>query len=417
MFFSEYAILEKPGLITDPLGLSNPYSRLQDKLFRQFTVLSNYPAYHGALCLFYQMLERQGITPSRKDFAQKFRELEICWGLIHACAPSTSILNVTKYANLIQGRERISLSDIPKGHDIYRRLGYGTLGHYSGPSVEWGLLGKGGKTLTALGRKLADAFGERNESSGTDIFKRWLSGKAISISEFGEARAFRLDRESRSRQEAGVWQEVIATYCDAHPRTKTLWTAPLTNRELEKLHESASTYDVHCMLLAQRYDMLGSELSLIRQFEQMSATIQFLFELEYVACGDAAGNGLVIKEVSPLLVKRLTDIAAQYVNVPEHIDPKGMFAGLARLRGSREVTDFIVHQHQRHQRAKQVSPFIFEGRTVIADRYDSRQVARMFDDVCKHDDIDRQQAELTFRYRRDWHFGRASRYQAYAEAP
>ena len=40
----------------DPLGFLSPYTALQDKLFKQFTVLSNLPAYHGVLALVYKWL-------------------------------------------------------------------------------------------------------------------------------------------------------------------------------------------------------------------------------------------------------------------------------------------------------------------------------------------------------------------------
>jgi hypothetical protein len=38
-------------MMMDPLGFLSPYSALQDKLFKQFTVLSNLPTYHSLLAL------------------------------------------------------------------------------------------------------------------------------------------------------------------------------------------------------------------------------------------------------------------------------------------------------------------------------------------------------------------------------
>ncbi|MDR8085776.1 hypothetical protein, partial [Acinetobacter baumannii] len=77
------------------------YTALQDKLFKQFTVLSNLPAYHGVLALVYKLLAERGVTPEHKDFSLQFRRAEILWGVLHtADSTSSSVLNITKYSAL-----------------------------------------------------------------------------------------------------------------------------------------------------------------------------------------------------------------------------------------------------------------------------------------------------------------------------
>lgn len=49
MKFSEYIVIESTGSSVDPLGFLRPSSAIADGLFKQFTVLSNHPAYQGFL--------------------------------------------------------------------------------------------------------------------------------------------------------------------------------------------------------------------------------------------------------------------------------------------------------------------------------------------------------------------------------
>ena len=70
MNLSEYVITVGSGLFMDPLRFMRPYAALQDLLFKQFTVLSNHPSYHGMLALIYRFLNQKNITPSNKDFSK-----------------------------------------------------------------------------------------------------------------------------------------------------------------------------------------------------------------------------------------------------------------------------------------------------------------------------------------------------------
>src|SRR5688500_3019504 len=58
LHFSEFVVSERQSSFLDPLGFMRPAGVLQDRLFEQFTVLSNHPAYHGMLCVILKFLSR-----------------------------------------------------------------------------------------------------------------------------------------------------------------------------------------------------------------------------------------------------------------------------------------------------------------------------------------------------------------------
>ena len=94
MNFSEYIVTEGTGSSIDPLGFLGPSSALADTLFRQFTVLSNKPAYLGFLCFAFSHLAKAGKNPGARGFSEEFRNAETLWGWLNFKA-GTSILNVT----------------------------------------------------------------------------------------------------------------------------------------------------------------------------------------------------------------------------------------------------------------------------------------------------------------------------------
>ncbi len=70
MFLSEYVVVNRKGGFPDPLGFMRPAGVFQARLFRQFTVLSNHPAYHGILCAEWKYLHDQGRSPGRTGFSR-----------------------------------------------------------------------------------------------------------------------------------------------------------------------------------------------------------------------------------------------------------------------------------------------------------------------------------------------------------
>ena len=64
MYFSEYVVSERVSSFLDPLGFMRPAGVLSEKLFEQFTVLSNHPGYHGSYMRILKFLSERGATPA-----------------------------------------------------------------------------------------------------------------------------------------------------------------------------------------------------------------------------------------------------------------------------------------------------------------------------------------------------------------
>ena len=175
MFLSEYVVVDTKGGFLDPLGFMRPAGAFQAVLFKQFTVLSNHPAYHGMLCAIWKFLQDNGVSPAQQGFSRKFREIEVFWGLLNALH-GIPVLNVRKYKQLAEG-ESFSLHNVPRQHSLYTRLAYGTLGHYTQPSISWGFLLPGGKAMSAEGMQLAKAMEGRGSKGLQYWLARWAQGK------------------------------------------------------------------------------------------------------------------------------------------------------------------------------------------------------------------------------------------------
>ena len=212
MFFTQYIITESSGSSVDPLGFLRPSAAIADGIFRQFTVLSNAPAYHGFLCFAYTHLQNAGIQPG-KNFSRKFRDIETLWGILNSKA-GTGILNVTKYAHLLETRDALTLDVANAYRPLYERLNYGTLGHYASPSIFWKLLNEGGRSLTDLGAQLGVAWEHRRNIHFTDLVGMWMAGKSIDeiCERFPDApEHFSLSAEP-DPTEKQVWKKIITEY-------------------------------------------------------------------------------------------------------------------------------------------------------------------------------------------------------------
>jgi len=69
MFFTDYVVLDRAASTVDSLGFMRPASVVADNLFKQFTVLSNHPAYHGFLCFAFALFAEGAVKPDSPDLA------------------------------------------------------------------------------------------------------------------------------------------------------------------------------------------------------------------------------------------------------------------------------------------------------------------------------------------------------------
>lgn len=416
MQLSEYVITEGSGLYMDPLGFLRPYAALQDILFKQFTVLSNHPSYHGMLTLIFKRLAEKGTVPGKEGFSKEFRNMEILWGLANA-TQNESILNTTKYQRLLN-KGRISLNDISSRDPIYYRLNYGTLGHYSSPSIFWGLLNKEGKSLIKLGPELADAFNQRGSHIFTDWLSRWSVGKSeidLSGQDFVNFAAAYSITATPSDIERAVWKKLIRQYSDMHTKVHSLWQTPLTFEELDKFEKDADSYSGFFIHVKQIYPEVASTLHLWEMFEQLAALSQFIFDREYlVRRQDAkAFDFKTPGKVEAHVAKRAVAFSKDYLLQTGHEDAKNLFKMISASDDYESVAGAIRRHHVEHQNSKGVTAFMDDERQLVIDKVDAGSFAKLYENLNAIDPEEILQT-ITYRYKRDWHFRRASLYSQYS---
>ena len=416
MKFSEYVILGRQGLMMDPLGFQSPVTALQDKLFKQFTVLSNHPAYHGALALIYSLLRERGVPATHKEFPLQFRRAEILWGLFHAVdSAAASILNITKYAALLRDRESHALDQIKKTDRIFSRLGYGTLGHYSSPSTTWGILGKGGLQLTGTGDDLAAAFSERKGESLRKALASWLDGDSWDTARIEHFSSLFEMAATPDRTETRVWRRLIEEYCERTPQVRCLWESPLTEEEEKIWHRDAATHAAGFDELRSRYSPLKDVLTQIELFQQLTGLVQHIFEREYLTCDVKENGSLPFTGLERDLTTALRDTACAYMQTPNFSDSKGLFQGLTEVRDYDEAAQLICLHHIAHQKAKGSLPFMEDGEIRVRGKFEIASFGERRGALESASTRSARIALIAFQYPRDWHFKRASNYHRYAQ--
>lgn len=415
MKFSEYVVLGRQELTLDPLGFLAPYTALQDKLFKQFTVLSNQPACHGILALIYQCLQDDGIVAGQNGFSFEFRRAEIFWGILHALGTgSASVLNIRKYNELIRDRVALSVGDIRNNDRIYASLSYGVLGHYSSPSTTWGILSKSGKRLTELGSELGAAFGKRNGQSLRKAVDAWRKGDKWNVDQLQALSSVFEAKAKPSMEEAKVWRRLIKEYCERLPQSRTLWERPLSDKHLEDWNKTPASYQDGFGKLQTRYASLSAELALIQNFEQLLGLVQHIFEREYLSVSEQGNGPPPISELDKQLVTQLGKVAAVYIQLPDHHDTKGLFQSLAKVGDYRDAAELICAHHVAHQKSKGNIPFIEDGSLRIGKKFDFPTYEERCRALRKAGNAHGKLAVIAHDYRRDWHFQRASLYHRYA---
>lgn len=417
MKFSDYIVIESTGNSVDPLGFLRPSSALADGMFKQFTVLSNHPAYQGFLAFAFIYLESKGKRPGTQKFSKEFRDVEVLWGILNGRA-AVSILNVTKYVKIAED-ENASLLDAQSAAyaALYAKLNYGTLGHYSSPSIFWGILNAKGTDLTPLGRKLGLAWSNRGGLNFGTLLDAWLAKKTIATIEyFAQAVELFHLKAAPSQEERGAWKEIIDAYCTNTSVVKPLWSNPPTT-EMQALAAEESSFHSYYPAILEHYKQfpdLCERIDLGRQFELLAALAQFVFEWEYVNRLDEVKKmglaaPLVKKSVAEILVQR----SAVYLNARGYKDAGKMFQKIALDNTYDAVASTLLTHHVEHQRSKGASPFIQGKDIVVQGRVDPKVFSTFLQNL--ESDPLALERKIAWRYRRDWHFGRAATWLSYTE--
>lgn len=406
MKFSEYIVLESAGTSVDPLGFMRPSSILTDNLFPQFTVLSNHPAYHGFLAHGLDRLTKAQKRPGKGDFSSAFRDLEVLWGLINGRA-GTPILNVTKYASFVE-RDDFRLSDARRQAILYAKRNYGTLGHYSTPSISWKILGKDGVGLTPAGERLGKEWARRSGLDFGQLLDMWMDNRQIGdIVDDTVVAAYHLVA-TPSREEQQAWLDIIDAYCLRNPVRAPLWQRPVPDHVLA-LAGAEATYVAYQAGLSEHFNDtsgLGIFVDLARQFEWLAALAQFIFEWEYVRRLDEAKQiGLDVPEVQSAVAATLVECARLYVESPQAKDAGQLFRSIAQARNYETVAAIILSHHILHQRSKGAGPFIEGGNVLVRDRVNVRGFSELLERLAAEPGM--LEPILRWRYRRDWHFHRS----------
>lgn len=411
MYFTEYVVTDKVANVVDPLGFMRPAGVLASRMFSQFTVLFNHPAYVGVLCAILQvMAERQ--LPLKRGFSLAFRRAEVLWGLAQAAA-DRPVLNIRRYGRLVESLARsgaaLRLRDIAPADPLFTRLGYGTLGHYLQPCVQWGWVVPDGRSLTAAGHALADAASFRAGLDLRDALRGWLDGDAFDIAQLvALGQAFALDT-APSTAERRCWRERIEDWVGRHPTTAPLWRDPLGIDDLQGLARDAQAHANGIAALPQRYPTLAASMRALADFETLAGVAQFAFDLQLA---QAQFDGDQLPPLAPGLLATLAAEAGRLAGVSEllrdrRLDAGGLFASIAVMASQPDaLPQVVLRHHVAHQRAKGVAPLIDECGLRLKDRVDRDEFAKTLEELVGSESTAECLRQLAFRSRRDWHLRR-----------
>lgn len=414
MKFTDYVVTETTGNSVDPLGYLKPSGVVSSKVFRQFTVLSNHPAYQGFLAFAFSYLAGRSITPSKRDFARRIRDLEILWGILNVRA-GDSVVNVTKFEPLAN-LDSLRLSQVRQRPALYARLNYGVLGHYASPSAIWKILEPGGSGLTSHGDELATAWRYRQGCDFAHLADQWLNDCdlfAIDDLETWQTR-YRLSAEPE-KPEKKIWQSLIEEFCSKDQAIAPLWQKPVP-QDILALSTAEDTYPLFFPALQTHYagsHELCRRIERCNRFERLTGLVQFVFEWQYVQRLDEIRViGLTTGNLPSLVTSEIAKAATKLLPEPDEKEVWYLPATLAGIADHKTMAEAILAHHTRHQRSKGASPFITGDSIAVQERVRTKEFVNFFETMVSNPGqlLDAVQ----WRYHRNWHFWRAHEWQRYA---
>lgn len=422
MFISPYIPTDHTAGTVDPLGIMRPFGLLADQLFRQFTVLTWNPAYHGFLCFALKYAADHGRVTRRRPLGPTVREMEILWGLINRLAGS-SILNTTKFSALLDPSisPGITYQACLRRSSLFDRLGYGVLGHYTGPSRYWGLIDVRTGQLSKNGELLGLAWGQRCEHPFDELLTAWLDGHTpAGLDEFTahcqNYLGYALNADP-SNAERDVWVKVIRDYCARWPQVTPLWADPIAP---ELLHHRFKREEYHKFFdgLTAHYQnepQLRRILEVCRLFEELAGLMQTVFDWQYVRRLDSQADSGEFKAGEKLLADLSAEIVQDYEQAANQAKLNVTYGPAEKLRGVhnyRDIAETVYYHHQSHQRGKGGSPYFREDQILIADRVDKENFLEHLRELIQRPD--RGRSLLASYQARDWHFSKALDWLKYA---
>lgn len=414
MKFTDYVVIETSGNSVDPLGYLKPSGAVSSKVFRQFTVLSNHPSYQGFLAYVFSYLAGRSVTPSKRDFARRVRDLEILWGLLNTRA-GDSVVNVTKLEPLVKF-DSLRLSQVRQRPALFARLNYGVLGHYSSPSVLWKILEPGASGLTRYGAELATAWRYRQGSDFDHLADQWLNDEDLFANDDIETwqTKYRLSAVPEN-SEKKVWQSLIEEFCALDHIVAPLWQKPVSKETL-LLSTAQESYSRFFPALQTHYagnDELCRRIERCNRFERLCGLVQFVFEWEYVRRMDEIRvTGLTPGNLRTEVTSEIANAATKLLPEPDEKEFWYLPGTLSAIADHETLVEAILSHHTRHQRSKGASPFISGDMIAIQERVRAKEFVNFFDKIVS--DPEQMVDAVQWRYHRNWHFWRAHEWQHYA---
>ncbi|MES2978007.1 MAG: hypothetical protein V4731_06255 [Pseudomonadota bacterium] len=416
MYLSEYVVVDTKGGFLDPLAFMRPASAFQAVLFRQFTGLSNHPAYHGVLCAVWKYLHDRGLSPTQPGFSRRFREIEIFWGLLNAIQ-GVPVLNVRKYKPLTDDNGEFSLRKVPKQHSLYARLAYGTLGHYTQPSIAWGFLQPGGKAMTDDGFQLARAMEDRCSRGFQHWLDCWSRGDTFELQQCQKLAASLHLLADATRAEKSLWQAQINRWVEGNPRSRPIWEDPVPLSELDEAQVKAEAHTAHYHKLVERYPTLAEDIVAMSEFERLSGAVQFLFDRKLLKLQFTSSIALSEPSVLDELPGAIVKLARRAAARGSSFEPVKLFSTLAESDPTLEAIETaICDHHTRHQKRKGVTAFLDETGLLVGDTVDPPKYAEVLESLQTINTVEAAMDLLQFRSGRDWHFRRCRVYSDWTGA-
>lgn len=410
---SEYTIVEKTAQALDPLGLMQPANALRDALFPQFTVLTRHPAHLGLLCAVWQALDAEPVAKGT-PMARRFRDAEVLWGV--ACAANGERpVNITKFQRLVDSGLPLSLPRISRQDAIFKRLSYGTLGHYSRPGVTWGLLRRGNEGLTPLGRRLGEGFSSRAVDGGLrPLLDQWRRGQPFDGDALLRVAATFGLGAAASKLERDAWREAIGQHVAAAPGRRVLWEDPLDAAVLDAVDDRPASWRAVWQQAMDRYPSLQPILRRVDLFERLTAGLQFLFDWR-LAQAEFSGEAANFK-VREDLAGALSSLAREYVALPGDHASVPLIARAAEASPKLDaLAHGVLEHHMAHHRKKQVRPFLTHDGIQVRGRTDRQQLGKVLGELAKAPDVGSALDALQLHYRRDWHFAKCRLWKRHAD--
>lgn len=393
------------------LGVGEYVQYWTDKLFPQFTVLTNNPREHGILCAILKFMKDHKVENKRTNF----RDFEAFWGLVLTSQPDlASPINVTKYQKVLEGRDSLSVKDVRKSRNIYNRLGYGLYGFYINPSVKWHLVMPDKFNLTPSGEKLANYF--LKDLGLEKYFSDWNKGKSFKFDELdklADSLQVNLPAEELGKEKK-IWEQAIEYFFQHFPEVKDPWLVNLSELGLDELRSDSGSYgsflpSIHEKYIAVSQENLAHAIQCLIHLERSLAISEFIFDFEYLARCQYKPSDFkfeISDNLKSELMDNLSTESSKYIDMA--IGSKVFPPLKENVSSYDEYLSLLIKRHIKVQTYKNKAIYMNEREILSIGEVNPNKLKAILNEP-----EEKQLQEIFFQYRKDWHFNRFLKYYRY----